>query len=474
MLYQFIVWLYARNLPSKPFTVSYLDEKRERTFPNVTIQLPIYNEKYVVERLIDCIVRLDYPKSKLEIQILDDSTDETTQLIGRKIATYREKGWNIYMLHREHREGFKAGALQEGLSAAKGDLIAIFDADFLPESNFLKNIIPFFDTAYVGAVQIRWSFANVNESFLTLMQSLHLNIHFGMEQPARDVADVNLQFNGSAAIWRKNAIDDSGGWQPDTLTEDLDLSLRAQAQKWKIIYLKNYTCRCDLASDFNGYRQQQFRWMQGGAQVARKFTFSSFWFKKMPFFRYLSSLPLLYGSSIFFVALVLTLLSVPMAFNKFIPWWFVQISIIFQFSIVIVFLNYYSANKTINRYSFPKLLMLFIPYLLFSFGMMFHNGIAAVKGWLGIKSEFSRTPKQLKSTHHNDNPSMTKNYVVRPRIGIVIFEFLLLIYFSAALYFDIIFSKGIWGIFHGFIALSYFMTIWMFVYYRQVGSKAIG
>lgn len=232
----FLAVILGYNLLQLNLLLHYLSRKKtvppaplaDEALPHVTIQLPLYNEPYVAERLIDNIVKMEYPRDRFEIQVLDDSTDATTHLCEKKAAFYRERGFDIQVLHRSDRSGFKAGALAEGLTRAKGAFVAIFDADFLPNPQFLKNTIPYFQSDRVGVVQTRWTHLNDDYSLFTKLQALQLNVHFTIEQMGRKAGDHFLQFNGTAGIWRKRTIEDAGGWKADTLTEDLDLSFRAQ------------------------------------------------------------------------------------------------------------------------------------------------------------------------------------------------------------------------------------------------------
>ncbi len=228
-------------------------------WPKVTVQLPVYNELYVVERLIDDICELDYPKDRLDIQVLDDSTDETTAIIKNKCLHYQALGQDITHIHRTNRSGYKAGALKEGLEVAKGEFITIFDADFLPQPDFLKKCIPYFQNPKIGVVQTRWEHINENYSLLTMLQAFQLNVHFTIEQSGRQSGDHFLQFNGTAGTWRKTAILDAGGWHSDTLTEDLDLSFRAQLKGWVIYYLQEIGSPAELPAEMNGLKSQQHR-----------------------------------------------------------------------------------------------------------------------------------------------------------------------------------------------------------------------
>ena len=235
------------------------------------MQLPVFNERYVVERLIDAVCRLDYPKERLEIQVLDDSTDDTGEIVRRsKWMRLQEKGFWIERLHRQDRTGFKAGALAAGLLRAKGELIAIFDADFVPPADFLYKTLPWFQKPTIGMVQTRWGHLNESYSLLTWIQSIFLDGHFLIEHTARNRSGAFFNFNGTAGIWRRQAIETSGGWQHDTLTEDLDLSYRAQMKGWRFMYLPDVVCPAELPVDINAFKTQQNRWTMGASQTAKK------------------------------------------------------------------------------------------------------------------------------------------------------------------------------------------------------------
>ena len=238
--------------------------------PLVTVQLPLYNEMYVAERLLDAVVALDYPKDKLEVQVLDDSTDETTQIVARKVARLAEQGFQVRHIHRTNRDGFKAGALENGLHQATGEYIAIFDADFVPPRDLLQKIIHFFVDPGVGMIQTRWGHLNERYSLLTRIQSMLLDGHFLIEQTARARSGRFFNFNGTAGIWRRSCIEEAGGWHHDTLAEDLDLSYRAQIKGWRFMYLPGLDCPSELPVEMHGFQVQQSRWAKGLTQVARK------------------------------------------------------------------------------------------------------------------------------------------------------------------------------------------------------------
>ena len=238
--------------------------------PRVTIQLPIFNEMYVVERLVESVCRIDYPRELLEIQVLDDSTDETCGIARACVERHRQKGHDIVYIHRENRSGFKAGALENGLKTATGEYIAVFDADFVPSPDFLLRTVPFFADAKVGMVQVRWGHLNREFSILTQAQSIFLDGHFIIEHTARNRSGCFFNFNGTAGIWRRNTISDAGGWQHDTLTEDLDLSYRAQLKGWQFIFLPEVISPAEVPVDMNAFKSQQHRWAKGSIQTAKK------------------------------------------------------------------------------------------------------------------------------------------------------------------------------------------------------------
>ena len=240
------------------------------SWPHVTVQLPLFNEMYVATRLIDAVCRLDYPPDRLEVQVLDDSTDETREIVAESVARWREAGIDIVQLHRTDRTGFKAGALAAGLECAKGDLLAIFDADFVPQPSFLEQTVIHFSDEKIGMVQGCWEHINREYSLITRIQSIFLDGHFLIEHAARNRSGRFFNFNGTAGVWRKAAILDAGGWQHDTLTEDLDLSYRAQLNGWKFLFLPDVKAPAELPVEINAFKRQQYRWAKGSIQTARK------------------------------------------------------------------------------------------------------------------------------------------------------------------------------------------------------------
>src|ERR1700751_3706908 len=253
---------YRKNVPGPPPEVT--------RWPRVTIQLPIFNERYVIERLVEAVSRFDYPRELLDIQVLDDSTDETQQVASDCVDRFAAQGLPIVHIHRSNRRGFKAGALENGLKNARGEFVTIFDADFLPEPDFLRRTIPYFEDDKIGMVQARWTYLNRDYSLLTQVETILLDGHFVVEHGARSRRGTFFNFNGTAGVWRRKAIDEAGGWQHDTLTEDTDLSYRAQLYGWKFLYLPDIECASELPIDMNGFKAQQARWAKGLMQTAKK------------------------------------------------------------------------------------------------------------------------------------------------------------------------------------------------------------
>jgi cellulose synthase/poly-beta-1,6-N-acetylglucosamine synthase-like glycosyltransferase len=368
------------------------------SYPFVTIQLPIYNEQYVTNRLIDNIVQMDYPLDRFEIQVLDDSTDETSALIARKVHYYQTQKVQIVHLQRKNRFGFKAGALRDALPQAKGAFIAIFDADFLPKPDFLKQMLPYFANPKVAVVQGRWEHINNDYSLLTRLQALQLNVHFTIEQVGRQNGNFLLQFNGTAGLWRRTAIEDAGGWEADTLTEDLDLSYRAQLRGWQIEYVEKVGVPSELPVEMNGLKAQQFRWMKGGAENSRKLL-RKVWQKPFSITRKIHATQHLLGSSLFLLLFLAAMTSLPLMY--FFPkmgadmpfFYFLYLS----FGIVMLMILSANLKENIRKKGFWQTLLEIITLLPFfvvlTSGLCLHNAVAVLEGFLGKKSDFVRTPK---------------------------------------------------------------------------------
>ena len=366
--------------------------------PMVTIQLPIYNEKYVIERLIDAVAAFDYPKDRMEIQVLDDSTDETVEITARKVEATKAKGIDIVHVRRDDRQGFKAGALAEGMKTAKGEFLAIFDADFVPKKDFLLRTIPFFDCDEVGVVQSRWEHINKNYSILTKLQAFGLDAHFSVEQVGRNANGHFINFNGTAGIWRKSCIDEAGGWQSDTLTEDLDLSYRAQLKGWRFRYLENVGSPAELPAAMNALKTQQFRWTKGAAECARKNLWHVLVSRNINFSTKLHALFHLMNSFLFVCIISTALLSVPLMVFKNQSAEFAELSkygAFFLLSLLFLAIYYWVAFSRTNpeKATFGRFLVKFPMFLSVSMGLSLHNAIAVVEGYIGRKTPFIRTPK---------------------------------------------------------------------------------
>ncbi len=370
-----------------------------KELPHVTIQLPMYNESYVVERLIDQIVLMNYPKDKLEIQILDDSTDDTIEKAKAKVAFYQEQGIDIQYIRREDRTGYKAGALDYGLKTAKGEFVAIFDADFMPSTEFLMDALPYFSSEKVGVVQSRWTYLNENYSFLTRIQTIVLNTHFSVEQVGRSSSGAYINFNGTGGIWRVSCISDAGGWHADTLTEDLDLSFRAQIKGWKFNYVESIESPSELPVTLPAYRAQQFRWSKGAAECVRKNVMGLLRDKRPSFWAKLIGTFHLLNSSVYLIVISFIILSLPVSMAmESLPdnsWVFklVPLALCSNVMLLLVFAggNIVSAkNKMMSALTFP---FTFIGFLIVNLGMSLYMALGIVEGYLGKKSEFVRTPK---------------------------------------------------------------------------------
>ncbi len=363
-------------------------------YPFVTVQLPLFNERYVITRLIDAVVRMEYPREKLEIQILDDSTDDTTEIIRAHIQKYIQQGFDMKLIHRTNRQGYKAGALKEGLEVAKGEFVAIFDADFIPRKKFLKRTIPYFyKYEKLGLVQTRWEHLNREYSLMTKTQAIALDGHFVIEQAVRNRAGFFINFNGTAGIWRKECIFDAGNWEADTLTEDLDLSYRAQMKGWKFKYLINFTSPAELPADISALKSQQFRWTKGAMETAKKI-FPVVLKSDMPFKLKVQSFIHLCSNIAYPFILIAALLNMPVMLIKLSGEFdtIFRLMSLFIFAFISSFLFYLYSQKDVYP-DWQKRIIYFPVFLAGSMGFSVNNTKAVIEGLLGKKSEFVRTPK---------------------------------------------------------------------------------
>ncbi|WP_452221807.1 cellulose synthase family protein [Lacinutrix salivirga] len=415
-----------------------LDFSNPNKVPFVTIQLPVFNELYVMERLLDNIALIDYPREKLEIQVLDDSTDETVQTTAAQIAKIKASGLDITHICRANRQGFKAGALKEGLKIAKGEFIAIFDADFLPKKNWLKQTIPYFETEDIGVVQTRWSHINRNYSILTKIQAFALDAHFTLEQVGRNSKGHFINFNGTAGIWRKTCIVDAGNWEGDTLTEDLDLSYRAQLKNWKFKYLEGVETPAELPVVISAARSQQFRWNKGGAENFRKMMWRVLKSKNISSKTKIHSILHLLNSTMFLNVLIVGVLSIPMLYIKneyeHLKLYFLVMSF-FVVSTVIFFICYWFMYKKTygsGAKNFVQYIVMFFTFFSIAMGFSLHNSIAVLEGHFGKRSDFVRTPK---FNINNLKDSWKGNKYLKKNISAhVIIEGLLMLYFAFGMY----------------------------------------
>ncbi len=451
------------------------DFSKEEEIPYVTIQLPVYNELYVMDRLLSNIAEMDYPKEKLEIQVLDDSTDESFEETAKHIEALQKTGLDIQHVTRKNREGFKAGALKEGLKIAKGEYIAIFDADFLPKKNWLKNTIPYFKDEEIGVVQTRWGHLNRDYSILTRVQAFALDAHFTLEQVGRNSKGHFINFNGTAGVWRKACILDAGNWEGDTLTEDLDLSYRAQLKNWKFKYLEEVETPAELPVVISAARSQQFRWNKGGAENFQKMAWRVFKSKDISIKTKIHSFLHLLNSTMFLNILIVAILSIPMLYIKneyeHLKMYFYVMSF-FVISTIIFFICYWFTYKSIYGGGFKRFLKysaMFFTFFSVAMGFSLHNSIAVLEGHFGKKSEFIRTPKfnisSLKESWKG-NKYITKN--ISPN---VIIEGILMLYFAFGMYSAFIVGDqgGDFGLFPFHLMLC---VGFGFVFFKSLTSKA--
>ncbi|HZS43996.1 MAG TPA: cellulose synthase family protein [Blastocatellia bacterium] len=413
--------------------------------PRVTVQLPLYNEMYVVERLIEAVCKLDYPRELIDIQVLDDSTDETQAIARKLVDFYRNEGHRIFYIHRENRHGFKAGALDEGLKSAEGEFVAVFDADFIPRPDTLMKMIHHFSQDKVGMVQMRWSHLNKDYSLLTKIQAIMLDGHFVIEQTSRNRSGGFFNFNGTAGMWRRSAIEHSGGWQHDTLTEDTDLSYRAQLMGWKFVYLLNDDVPAELPVEINAFKTQQRRWAKGLVQVG---------IKLLPRIWQNPHLPLKVKVEMFFrltgniaapLMIILSILQLPILVVRYNQGFFHLIVFdvpLLLFSTISVVMFYASCQRYLYPDTWKKQLKYLPLVMAMGIGLVFSNAKAVLEAVLGIDTAFARTPKYNVAAKRDAWQSAARKYH-RRRGWLPFLELGLSFYFVLAIYYAL--SRGIYG-----------------------------
>jgi cellulose synthase/poly-beta-1,6-N-acetylglucosamine synthase-like glycosyltransferase len=446
-----LVYLYYKHRKKyRPDPPAQFDE-----LPRVTVQLPIFNEQFVVDRLLEAVCAMEYPREKLEIQVLDDSTDETQQVAGALVERYAALGHPIQYIHRTNRHGYKAGALDAGLTIAKGKFIAIFDADFVPPPDWLMNVIHHFSQPEIGMVQTRWSHLNREYSMLTQIEAILLDGHFVLEHGARSRSGDFFNFNGTAGMWRREAITDAGGWQHDTLTEDTDLSYRSQLAGWKFKYLPEIECPAELPIEMTAFKTQQARWAKGLIQTSIK-VLPMVFRSNVPRRVKIEAIYHLTANLSYPLMVIMTALLIPAMICRFYQGWFQMLLIDFPlfaastFSISVFYLES-------QRVLFPKSWMKsfwYLPFLMaLGIGLTVTNTKAVMEALFGIKSAFARTPKYrvAKKGEKSQAAKYRKRLVLAPWIELLIGAYFLLAilytftnhnYFTAP--FLILFVVGYW------------------------------
>jgi cellulose synthase/poly-beta-1,6-N-acetylglucosamine synthase-like glycosyltransferase len=432
----YLVYLYMKNKDQQPEPAARFDE-----LPVVTVQLPVYNEMYVADRLIDAVCALDYPRERLEIQVLDDSTDETRTVAEQAVRRHAARGVDIKYIHRTNRSGYKAGALEAGLRVARGEYIAIFDADFIPSSDFLRRTVDHFTDPKVALVQARWGHINQNYSLLTKIQSILLDGHFVLEHGGRNRSGLFFNFNGTAGIWRRTAIDDAGGWQHDTLTEDLDLSYRAQLRGWRFVFLQELVAPAEVPVEMNAFKSQQHRWAKGSIQTCRKL---------LPTILQ-SNLPLGVKAEAFFhlsanfnylLMCVLSVLMAPSMVIRYNMGWYemLLIDVPLFFAATASVANFYMVCQR-ELHSDWTTRLKYLPFLMsIGIGLTVNNTRAVLEALFHKESEFARTPKYRIEGSDDEwiGKKYRQNLSVQPMI-----ELGLGLYFTATVFYAL--ANGIYG-----------------------------
>jgi len=430
----FLIYIYRKYAGCEPKPAGELTE-----LPTVTIQLPVYNEMYVVDRLVQAVCKIDYPKDLLEIQVLDDSTDETTAIAEMVVQRYAQQGFDIKCIHRTDRTGFKAGALEGGLRVARGEFVAIFDADFTPNTDFLQRCLPHFTDPKVAVVQARWGHLNENYSLLTKIQSIMLDGHFILEHGGRFRSGRFWNFNGTAGIWRRVAISDAGGWEHDTLTEDTDLSYRAQIRGWQFLYLPEIDCPSELPVEMNAFKSQQARWAKGLMQTAKKIlpqvmrSNAPAKAKVEAFFHLTANIS--YPLMVF-----LSIILLPAMIVRFYQGWFQVLLIdlpLFLASTCSISSFYLCAQRAFYPKTWKRTFFYLPVVMAVGVGLSVKNAVAVIEAIFGVKSEFVRTPKYKVEAGARDSSEWVKKKY-HNRAGLMPWlEVFLGLYFACAVVYTI-------------------------------------
>jgi len=428
-------WRYSK-FPPKPKGYFAEDE-----LPFVTVQLPLFNEMYVVERLVKAVTQIDYPRARLEIQVLDDSTDETVKIASATVAKYAAQGFDIHYIHRQDRTGFKAGALENGMKTAKGDLMAIFDADFVPQPDFLRKLVDFFTDPTVGCAQMRWAHINGSYNLLTRLQTIMLDGHFVLEQTTRNRSGNFFNFNGTAGILRREAIELSGGWQHDTLTEDTDLSFRAQLMGWRFVYLLDEEAPAEVPVEINAFKAQQRRWAKGVLQVWFKL-YRRIWYAPLPLRVKLEMFFRLTGNISYPLMIVASFMQFPLLLVRYNQGLYqlmvLDVPLLF-FSTVSVVLFYGSAVWYLDR---ARKRLLHLPLVMgLGIGLAFSNARAVLEALAGVKSDFVRTPKYRVETTTDE--SWKRKKYKRKHGWLPLLELSFAVYFVLAIAYAV--KMHMWG-----------------------------
>lgn len=384
-----IIYLFLKNRRRAVTPFSHFEQ-----LPRVTMQLPIFNEVYVVERLLKSVSEIDYPRELLHIQVLDDSTDETRELTASCVENLQRRGFNVELIHRVDRTGFKAGALETGLVSAESDFVCILDADFVPQPDLLRKTIHFFTDPKVGMIQTRWGHLNRGYSLLTRVQAMFLDGHLLLEQTARSRSGRFFNFNGTAGLWRRSCIEEAGGWQHDTLTEDLDLSYRAQLAGWKFIFLSDVITPAELPVDMNGFKSQQHRWTKGSVQTCKKLL-PTIWRSPLPLLIKIEATAHLTSNFAYLLLACLCVLLHPSIGGPQAGW--VRMLLvdvpIFLTASVSVAVFYICAQRELHPRTWMKEILLLPCLLALGVGLSLNNARAVLEAVFNHKSDFARTPK---------------------------------------------------------------------------------